>query len=663
MADQITQDVLNQNKPTDVNIPPELDAASLNNAKDLNIPEPVKDDTSQFISGIDSGLENINKFLGSILAGDSTQQITEERTGLEAKLAEELGKLTGKGTSLVAQEKALGIPEQTKQLMDVTTQIAQRRGEFDKAITAQEGKVIPIEFITGRQAQLRRQQAVELGSLAAVGQAMIGNIQLAQQQAQRTVDLEYAPVEQEIANIREFLELNQEDFTNAEKKEAQKLTIALNERQRILDNEKENKNKINDIAIAVAKNGGGNDLISKIIKSGDVMDAIRVAGNKLADPVDNKPIVVAPGSSLYDPLTGEFLGQAPVKPTDVSGPPKTQNINGTTYQWNEAIGGWEKIQLPIDPQVTMTLQENADLAKELLGLNYESITGIRGIKTRIPGFGGEFTKAKAVAQNLVDKISLENRSQLKGQGQISDFEGRMLANASSLLSSAKKEDGTYELSNQDFATAVEDIRRAFLSAKNYQLYSHGEPIDLESFLQGADDATLERSANILESNPEISDDELLIQLIPKEWNLGFTQSFNNVGGDTNQATGFVPQNIKIGAGLAVVNNNPGNLRFIGQRGATQGKGGFAKFSSPQAGYQALIDDLNAKKAPGGNLGPQSTLQELVFVYAPPSENASQQYVEQIAKMLGVSANTPIGQIDTFKLAKAIAKKESSTTIS
>lgn len=51
--------------------------------------------------------------------------------------------------------------------------------------------------------------------------------------------------------------------------------------------------------------------------------------------------------------------------------------------------------------------------------------------------------------------------------------------------------------------------------------------------------------------------------------------------------------------LAVVNNNPGNLKFIGQAGATRGEGGFAKFNSVAEGYQALIADLQHKITGGG----------------------------------------------------------------
>ncbi len=51
-------------------------------------------------------------------------------------------------------------------------------------------------------------------------------------------------------------------------------------------------------------------------------------------------------------------------------------------------------------------------------------------------------------------------------------------------------------------------------------------------------------------------------------------------------------------------NNPGALKFVGQPGATMGRNGFAKFDSPQAGQQALINDLTAKITGAGTSGSQ-----------------------------------------------------------
>lgn len=104
---------------------------------------------------------------------------------------------------------------------------------------------------------------------------------------------------------------------------------------------------------------------------------------------------------------------------------------------------------------------------------------------------------------------------------------------------------------------------------------------------------------------------------------------------------------------AAVNNNPGNLR---------GASGWQKFSTPEEGFQALVDDITAKQTgrTTTGLGPTSTLAEFFSKYAPPSENDTQRYVDVVAKRLGVTADTQIGKLDNIALAKEIAAFEDRT---
>ena len=108
--------------------------------------------------------------------------------------------------------------------------------------------------------------------------------------------------------------------------------------------------------------------------------------------------------------------------------------------------------------------------------------------------------------------------------------------------------------------------------------------------------------------------------------------------------------------LAFRNNNPGNLRFAGQPGATQGEGGFARFNTPEAGYAALQAQISLDSSRGLTLG------SFINKYAPPSENNTSQYIQQATSALGVSASTPLSQIDPNALAQFMAKKESGTSI-
>lgn len=94
--------------------------------------------------------------------------------------------------------------------------------------------------------------------------------------------------------------------------------------------------------------------------------------------------------------------------------------------------------------------------------------------------------------------------------------------------------------------------------------------------------------------------------------------------------------------LAYQNNNPGNLIFANQPGATQGAGGFAAFPSYQAGYDALVNQIGIYSSQG------LTIDQMMNKYAPalnadgtPSGNNPTQYANQIATALGVSPTTSI----------------------
>ncbi|MBN2661585.1 MAG: hypothetical protein JXR54_09990 [Tannerellaceae bacterium] len=121
--------------------------------------------------------------------------------------------------------------------------------------------------------------------------------------------------------------------------------------------------------------------------------------------------------------------------------------------------------------------------------------------------------------------------------------------------------------------------------------------------------------------------------------------------------------------IAFEHNNPGNLMYVGQDGAEKGEpkegGGYwAKFESPEAGYMGLVKDIQAKQSgkTASNLSGDSTLKELISVYAPSTENDTQGYVKSIAERLGAKEDTPIKDIDADSIAENIAKIESNTKV-
>lgn len=86
------------------------------------------------------------------------------------------------------------------------------------------------------------------------------------------------------------------------------------------------------------------------------------------------------------------------------------------------------------------------------------------------------------------------------------------------------------------------------------------------------------------------------------------------------------------------NNNPGNLRYVGQVGSKgQDSTGFAVFPDYQSGFTALLRDIDIKLKRSGDM----TITQLLNVYAPPSENDTGAYIDAVAAELGIDKDKPI----------------------
>jgi hypothetical protein len=105
---------------------------------------------------------------------------------------------------------------------------------------------------------------------------------------------------------------------------------------------------------------------------------------------------------------------------------------------------------------------------------------------------------------------------------------------------------------------------------------------------------------------------------------------NTVAATIQQVEGYYP------GSLAYRNNNPGNLMYVGQPGATQGANGLAVFSSYDAGYQALLNQINLDASRG------ETISQFTAKYAPASAgNDPTSYANTIASAAGLSPSDPL----------------------
>ena len=105
------------------------------------------------------------------------------------------------------------------------------------------------------------------------------------------------------------------------------------------------------------------------------------------------------------------------------------------------------------------------------------------------------------------------------------------------------------------------------------------------------------------------------------------------------------------------NCNPGNIRLSNEKYVGEIKGedtAFKTFKNMAYGYRALLRDIRTKINRGVN-----TVEKIITIYAPPSENQTQAYINAVAQKVGVRPNESIlpSEYNLIKIACAISTIE------
>jgi len=144
-----------------------------------------------------------------------------------------------------------------------------------------------------------------------------------------------------------------------------------------------------------------------------------------------------------------------------------------------------------------------------------------------------------------------------------------------------------------------------------------------------------------------------------------TDSANSAADWVKDKTGFDPRSVGqwirgqfSGANepRGIRNNNPGNLNYVGQNGATledHATPRFARFNSAFEGFAALGKQIKAyyngtSKAAGYQK--LQSVEDIISRFAPASENNTQAYINKLSKMLGVGRGDSLNIQDPKVLA-------------
>lgn len=238
--------------------------------------------------------------------GDVTTTETAQNGAMQdwQKLSEQL---TGQTADTQKAEQDVGLPQLNTDLKDLINLSRQQTGRYLQGIQDISTQFGAASVANTKEAFLNRQHAIDSMLTNSLISAKQGDIQTAQGQVDRAISLKYDPIKQQIQNKLDFLKLNSDNLSRADKKLADAKSTQLQLQLKQIDDAKTTTQSINNIALEAAKNGASPTILKAIQSATDVNGAITAAGTSLQTP-NTEVVKLGDGSTvLIDKSTGKTI--------------------------------------------------------------------------------------------------------------------------------------------------------------------------------------------------------------------------------------------------------------------------------------------------------------------------------------------------------------------
>lgn len=258
----------------------------------VTLPTPVVSTTKadSAVAGATQTTKTLDQYIK-----EQTPTATAESTqssALTQSLSSLLGETAGKTESLYAEEAKSGVPELSKQLSQLNSDILTGQAEYttmkaqyDKLLTEAESKVKTMGSIRGEQQNILRNQAADLslkGSEIALTQAramgLQGQVEQAQKAAKMAVELKYAPIEDEIRIKQGQLSLLEPVLNKQEKILAAALDRQYADQKADIAEKKAKENQVMELMLNAASAGADSQTLNNISNSPDLLTAAQAFG-------------------------------------------------------------------------------------------------------------------------------------------------------------------------------------------------------------------------------------------------------------------------------------------------------------------------------------------------------------------------------------------------
>lgn len=348
---------------------------------------------------------------GTESALPSTSQEEATVTDGQNNLKTWMMKLFEKPQAQKTAETQAGVPGLRQAVVDINNQIQSLQKQSAMQMIGQEDRLAPTSVITGAQNTIDRQRTIKMLGLSAVAQTLQGNLALAQDQANQAVEMEFAPYEQAIEYQKQLLEYNYKDLDRADQKRADALRMQLDERSRILQEQKEDKFIILGWSAEAGKNGAPTLILQRAQEAKTPGEALAILSPYFQDPFAKEQALAELEQTRTQ--TAQIYSNIQARKDEI------------------ANSGAPAAQVAAQSATLDNLQLVNDILSNPNDLYYAVGFGQYNPANLVPGFGPNLTKNRI--EQLKSLLSLDARQKLKGSGAVSDFEAKTLERSTNAL--------------------------------------------------------------------------------------------------------------------------------------------------------------------------------------------------------------------------------------
>jgi hypothetical protein len=289
---------------------PTANATNIGNTTPMNIPAPAPQ-------------PNYNSLVASF--AQDTQQAQNQQNQAQQGVQDSTNALITLSKQLEGQtleqqqlEQQQGVPQINQDLLDLQNQARQRNLQYQQQFVTAEGKPVPMDVIVGEQAQLQRQNAIDIALINSNIQAKQGQLGLAQATVQSALNAKYEPIKAQIETQKLILDSNYKLLSSADKKLADAKQAELNMRLKEIEEQKQKENDIRSLSLNVAKNGAPMSVVNKINNAKTFEDAIVSASPYLMSQADKADLAykVAQTAKIYNDMKND-VGLSNIDPTNL----------------------------------------------------------------------------------------------------------------------------------------------------------------------------------------------------------------------------------------------------------------------------------------------------------------------------------------------------------